>query len=89
MTQPHLIDQIPKDLRLSKEGCATKDIHMKSSQILSIHLDAIPFDNSFHYRGFIDKMSYLEKGSRPDLVYAVHQCALLLINPRKPHGSDG
>jgi hypothetical protein len=44
------------------------------------------FDNHFHYRSVIGKLNHLERGSRPDIAYAVHQCARFAVNPRKEHG---
>ena len=31
-------------------------------------------------------MNYLEKGTRPDITYATHQCARFCEDPREPHG---
>jgi hypothetical protein len=44
LTQPHLIDQILKDLRLDKENVTTKDTPALSSKILLQHSDSEPFD---------------------------------------------
>ena len=44
------------------------------------------FDNSFNYRRVIGKLLYLEKSTRPELAYAVHQCARFCNDPRKSHG---
>jgi hypothetical protein len=34
----------------------------------------------------IGKLNYLEKSTRPDIAYAVHQCARFAANPKKEHG---
>jgi len=34
-----------------------------------------PFKGDFDYRSVVGKLNYLEEGSRPDIAYAVHQCA--------------
>ncbi|MEL6804414.1 MAG: hypothetical protein AAFO91_11625, partial [Bacteroidota bacterium] len=39
----------------------------------------------FHYRRVIGKLNFLEKSTRPDLAYAVHQCARFSVNPREVH----
>ena len=31
-------------------------------------------------------MNYLERGTRPDITYATHQCAHFCEDPREPHG---
>ena len=84
LTQPHLIESIIKDLRL--EDAKYKDTPAMSSRILSSHLESPEFDNNFHYRSVIGKLNYLEKCTRPDISYAVHQCARFTSNPRKEHG---
>jgi hypothetical protein len=49
------------------------------------------FDNSpdhlddWHYRSVIGKLNYLEKSTRPDLAYAVHQCARFSERPKEEH----
>ena len=86
LTQPHLIDQILKDLRLDADNVAVKSTPASSSKILSRHDDSEPFDNSFNYRSIIGKLNYLERGSRSDIAYIVHQCARFAVNPKKEHG---
>ena len=55
LTQPHLIDQMLKDLRLDQDKPINKNLHKKallmpasSSRKLKQHSDSKPFDNSFH-----------------------------------------
>jgi hypothetical protein len=86
LTQPHLIDSILQDLRLTGDNVKTQRTPAASSKVLSRHLDSEVFDNHFNYRRVIGKLLYLEKGSRPELAYAVHQCARFSADPRKEHG---
>jgi hypothetical protein len=46
-----------------------------------------PFDESFHYRSVIGKLNYLEKNTRPDISFAVHQCARFCSEPKKSHAT--
>ena len=39
----------------------------------------------FHYRSVIGKLNYLEKSTRPDISYAVNQCARFTHDPKKSH----
>ena len=48
--------------------------------------DGPPFDNSFDYRSVIGKLNFLEKSTRPEIAYAVHQCARFCTTPKKSHG---
>jgi Reverse transcriptase (RNA-dependent DNA polymerase) len=84
LTQPHLIQSILDDLGL-KENSKPRDIPTLSSNILQHHLDKPPHDESWHYQSVIGKLNYLEKCSRPDIAYAVHQCARFAHNPRSEH----
>jgi lipoate synthase len=67
MTQPHLINQILKDLRLDGENVRTKMTPASSSNLLTRHTKSPPFDNSFNYRSVIGKLNYLKKGTRSDI----------------------
>ena len=59
---------------------------MLSSKILQKEPDSPEFDNHFNYKSIIGQLAYLEKGTRPELAYAVHQCSRYSSNPRKAHG---
>jgi hypothetical protein len=86
LTQPHLIDSMLKDLRLEGDDTKVKDTPARSSTILKSHVNSADFDNNFNYRSVIRKLNYLEKCTRPDILYAVHQCARFMINPKEEHG---
>jgi hypothetical protein len=85
LTQPHLIDQILKDLRLDGDTVTEKTVPATSSKILSRHSASTPFDNSFNYKLVIGKLNYLEKGSRSDIAYITHQCARFTQDPKMEH----
>ena len=86
LTQPHLIDSILKSLRLRKNESASRDTPMLPSKILQREPDSPEFDNHFNYKSIIGQLAYLEKGTRPELAYAVHQCSRYSCNPRKAQG---
>ena len=85
LTQPHLIDQIVKDLNF-QSNTKPKSTPASSSKLLSRHSDSPDFDGSFNYRSVIGKLNYLEKGTRPDIAYITHQCARFSTCPKKEHG---
>jgi hypothetical protein len=85
LTQPHLIKQILKDLRLDGDDVKGKDTPASSSKLLSRHSDSPPFDASFNYRSVIGKINYLEKATRSDIAYIGHQCARFTSDPKKEH----
>ena len=84
--QPLLIQSILNDLRLDehKHGL-TRDTPAQSLTILKRHAKSKHHDNSFNYQSIIGKLGYLEKGSRPDIAYIVHQCAQFSTSPRVQH----
>jgi hypothetical protein len=86
LTQTRLLDSIIKDLRLDKPNVAHKDTPCASSKLLSAHTGSEGFDGHFHYRSVIGKMNYLEKCTRPDIAYTVHQCAQFSADPKIEHG---
>jgi Reverse transcriptase (RNA-dependent DNA polymerase) len=87
LTQPHLIDSILKELNLDRPDNNSKDTPAASSKILGRHPESKDFDNYFHYRRAIGKLNYLEKSTRPDIAYAVHQCASFSSDHKSEHGS--
>jgi Reverse transcriptase (RNA-dependent DNA polymerase)/GAG-pre-integrase domain len=86
LSQPHLITDVIKELRLDGQNVTIKKTTGASSKTLGRHLDAPPFDDHFNYRRVIGQMNYLEKCSRLDISCAVHQGARFVSNPRFQHG---
>ena len=85
LTQPHLVDQILKDLNMIQDNVKCKDVPAMSSKLLKRDEDGEEFDQSFHYRSIIGKLHYLEKGTRSDIAYITHQCARFAENPKESH----
>ncbi len=85
LTQPHLINQILDDLKVSGKSFKTKETPAKTSQILHRDEKGKPFDNSFHYCSVIGKLNYLEKGTRSNISYITHQCACFTEKPKDSH----
>ena len=86
LSQPHLIDQILTDLKMKNDKVKPRSTPAASSKLLTRHSDSQPFDNSFNYRSVIGKLNYLEKATRSDISYAVHQCARFVSDPKVEHG---
>jgi len=86
LSQPHLIKDILKELRLDSENSTTKLTPSASSKQLLRHADSKAFDGHFDYRKVIGKLNYLEKCSRPDITCAVHQAARFVDTPKQEHG---
>jgi hypothetical protein len=94
MLQPHLINQILKDLNLQQPDGTTSEsryapksspVPAPSTVILQRDPDGEAHNEQWNYRSIIGKLNYLEKSSRPDLAYAVHNCARFSHDPKVQH----
>lgn len=86
LTQPQLVNSILKDLGLEKEGAKSRPIPALSSVRLHRHEGSAPHnEDEWSYRSVVGKMNYLEKSTRPDIAYAVHQCARFASDPKVQH----
>jgi hypothetical protein len=86
LSQPHLINDIIKELRLDGQNVAIKKTTEASSKTLCRHLESPPLDDHFNYCRVIGQMNYLEKWSSLDISCAVNQGARFVYNPRLQHG---
>ena len=57
-----------------------------SSKLLTRHSKSRPINNSFNYRSVIGKLNYLEKATRSDISFTVHQCDRFVASPKVEHG---
>jgi hypothetical protein len=83
LTQPHLIDQIIKEVQLKPTD--RRSTPAAPSKILRRDESAPAFKCPFNYRKVIGKLNYLEKSTRPDIAYAAHQCARFCTDPKESH----
>ena len=86
LTQPHLIASILQDLHLTQHNTKSRPVPALMTHLLISDDEGAPFDHSFDYRSMIGKLNYLEKSTRPEIAYTVHQCACFCANPKKSHG---
>ncbi len=83
-TQRAPIDSIISDFRL--KDAKVKPVPAKVSLQLLAFKDEPPFDLDFNYRSGVGKLNYLAQTTRPDIMYAIHQIAKYLSDPRQSHG---
>lgn len=84
LTQPQIIDDILEELGIDEHWTA-KQVAASSSKILHRDKSAKEAKFEFNYRKVIGKLNFLEKCTRPDIAYAVHQCARFCEDPRESH----
>ena len=86
LSQPHLIQQILDDLGFN-ERTGTKATPAAVAVKLNRDLHGTPIDEKWHYRSVIGKLNFLEKSTRLDIAYAVHQCARFSNDPKASHAA--
>jgi hypothetical protein len=74
LSQPHLIDKIIEDANFQSDT-KFKSIPAASTKILDKDKGGDPHNATWHYQGIIGKLNFLEKSTRGELGYSVHQCA--------------
>ena len=82
LTQPQLIASILKDLHLNKDNVITRKTPCLSTVLLHKDPKGQPMTNEFNYCSVIGKLNFLEKSTRPDIAYAVHQSTRFSSDPR-------
>jgi hypothetical protein len=81
MKQPAFIDRIINN-------CGLKDMRMHDTpadEILNRDENGQERKNEFHYRSIIGQLNYLAATTRPEIQFAVHQCARFCENPKMTH----
>ena len=84
LSQPHLIDQIIDDVNFQNDT-KYKATPAASTKILNKDKSGEPHNASWHFRSIIGKLNFLEKSTRGELGYLVHQCARFCEEPKTSH----
>ena len=84
MTQPALIKTIVETIGLSLDDSKQHKTPAVNPP-LQPYPDSRPSTETYSYRSVIGMLTYLARMTRPDIEYAVHQCARFQINPKIPH----
>jgi Reverse transcriptase (RNA-dependent DNA polymerase) len=81
LSQPTLIKKIVNLAGL--QDC--KPNKVPATKVLGSLLEDPPHDEDWEYASMIGMLMYLSCNSRPDIAFAVHQCARFTHNPRRGH----
>jgi len=81
MSQPYLIEQILKGMGVN-ERTKIKRTPAVVSKILHQEKEGEELQKDWEYRRIIGQLYFLEKSTRPDIAYVVHQCARFSSNPK-------
>ena len=82
-----LASSIPILTELGIDGPPVHHEHhdIPSNEVLLSDPDGAPFQAEWSYRSIIGKMNFLAQNTRPDIAYAVHQCAKYCVDPKLSH----
>ena len=84
VTQPHLIAKILKTCGLDKEHTTGRTVPAAPS--VRLNKSGKPCDHPpFNYRSAIGQLNYLAATTRPEIAFAVHQCARFCSDPKEVH----
>ena len=84
MSQPYLIEQIIEGLGFNART-KVKSTPAIASKILHRDMEGEEMSTEWDYARIIGQLNFLEKSTRPDISYAVHQCARFSSNPKASH----
>ena len=87
LKQTGLIKEIIHELGLDHHQTKFDRHVVPATEVFHADLDRPKFEEAWHYRSIIGKLNFLVLNSRPDIAFAVHQCARFCSNPRDTHGS--
>ncbi len=82
LLQVGLIEKVLKTMGM--ENCHVKDTPA-SSIPLGTDADGAPFTEEWQYSSVVGMLLYLSSNSRPDIQFAVHQCARFTHSPKASH----
>ena len=84
LSQSKLIEQILNDMNF-QDNTTSVPCPARVGVVLTKHTESDEHKADWHYRSIIGKLNFLEKSTRPDLAFAVHNAARFSSDPREPH----
>lgn len=85
LTQPFLIERILQSLGSAVKDANTKRTPAQYKHILSKDEFGSARKQDWNYRSVIGMLNYLAASTRPDILFAVHQCARFSSDPKLSH----
>ena len=81
LSQPALTQKVIDAARM--HDC--NELDTPSTEVLHASKDAKPHNEKWEYASVVGMLMYLSNNSRPDIAFAVNQCARYTHDPREPH----
>jgi Reverse transcriptase (RNA-dependent DNA polymerase) len=86
LTQPTLIKRIIEAVGIDPTDTKQRIFEIPSvTPLLQKDLGGLLAKNTFNFRSVIGMLNFLTRSTRPDISFAVHQCARFMSNPRLCH----
>ena len=87
LTQPRMIQRVLEYVGIdpSSDNVKMHDTPAASDKILNRDTDGPRRNQTWNYRGVLGCLSYLQSMVRPDITFAVQQCARFANDPRRSH----
>jgi hypothetical protein len=85
LRQDGLINRILALLQLT-DGLSNSAVTPAENGAMGSDVYGEDFSETWNYRSGVGMMMYLASNSRPEIAFAVHQCARFAHNPKKSHG---
>ena len=86
LQQLGLINDVLNELGISGPSAKHEKHDTPMKEVLRPDPDGKPFSFKWSHRSIIGKLNFLAQNTRPDIAYAVHQCAKYSANPKHSHG---
>ena len=86
LSQPHLIQTILNELGYN-ERTKSKPTPAASSVKLNRDIHGKSYEETWSYRRLIGMLNFVEKSTRPEIAYAVHQAARFSNDPKESHAN--
>jgi hypothetical protein len=83
MSQTGLIDAVTKSAHIPKGRL--KNTSTPATEILHADKEGLARQESWNYPSVIGQLNYIAQNSRPDISFAIHQCARFSKEPKALH----
>ena len=85
LAQPYHIERIIQELGSAVKDANVKDTPAVYKEILHKDENGPNRKQDWNYRSLIGMLNYLAASTRPDILFAVYQCARFSFNPKLSH----
>jgi hypothetical protein len=85
MSQTGLVDAVTESAHIPKDQLKNTPTPTPTTATLHAEKEGLVRQESWNYHSIIGQLNYLAQNSRPDMSFAVHQCARFSKEPKALH----